>query len=92
MDKNTPKYIPRMRTASGIVATLKELDPGTGVTVNLVRQIIKDGAVPVVYSGNKALVNLDDILLLFQMGGYGRSEPTPETVGGIRRIDPKRRY
>lgn len=92
MVENTAKYIPRMRTASGIVATLKELDPGTDVTVNLVRQIIKDGAVPVVRSGNKALVNLDDILSLFQVGGYGRSEPEPETVGGIRRIDPKRRY
>lgn len=49
MAESAAKYIPRMRTASGIVATLTELDPGTDVTVNLVRQIIKDGAVPVCY-------------------------------------------
>ena len=69
MNENTVRPIPRMRTASGIVAALKELDPDTHVSVNLIRQIIKDGAVPSVHAGRKVLANLDDIIALFQQGG-----------------------
>lgn len=43
MAESTAKYIPRMRTASGIVATLKELDPGTDVTVNFDQMAEKKG-------------------------------------------------
>ena len=52
--------IPRMRTPAKIVAELKALDPGTEVTEHYVRGLVRDGAVPVVWAGSKALINLDD--------------------------------
>ncbi len=81
--------IPRMRTAPKIVAEIKALDPDSEVTEHYIRQLIKAGTVPVVWAGNKALINLDDVLSLLQMG-TNRVEPTPCVVGGIRRIDAKR--
>ena len=87
MNENKP--IPRMRTAPKIVAEIKALDPDSEVTEHYIRQLIKAGTVPVVWAGNKALINLDDVLSLLQMG-TNRVEPTPCVVGGIRRIDAKR--
>ena len=83
------KSIPRMRTAPKIVAEIKALDPGTEVSEHYVRQLIKDGAVPVVWAGNKALINLDDVLSLLRLG-TSRPETEPAPVAyGIRRIDVK---
>lgn len=81
--------IPRMRTAPKIVAEIKALDPGSEVTEHYVRQLVKDGTVPVVWAGSKALINLDDVLDLLRLG-TSRAESTPCTVGGIRRISVKR--
>lgn len=53
---------PRMRTASGAVAFLKEQDPGSEVTVHFVRHLIKTGALPSVPVGCKRLVNVDLLL------------------------------
>lgn len=60
MDERPMKYIPRMRTAPKIVAEIKAMDPGSEVTEHYVRQLAKDGKVPVVWAGNKALINLDE--------------------------------
>ncbi len=87
MDNKKP--IPRMRTAPKIVAAIRAIDPDTEITEYCVRQLVKTGAVPVVWAGNKALINLDDVLALCY-DGTPKAEPEPETVGGIRRIDAKR--
>ncbi|NCE63595.1 hypothetical protein D1159_03135 [Pseudoflavonifractor sp. 524-17] len=81
--------IPRMRTAPKIVAEIKALDPETEVTEYYVRQLVKAGAVPVVWAGNKALINLNDVLDLLRVGAAPPQAESP-TVGGIRRIDAKR--
>ena len=81
--------IQRMRTAPKIVAEIKAQDPGSEVTEHYVRQLVKDGKVPVVWAGSKALINLDDVLTLLRMG-TNRAEPAPCVLGGIRRIDAKR--
>ena len=81
--------IPRMRTAPKIVAEIKALDPGSEVTEHYIRQLVKAGTVPVVWAGNKALINLDDVLSLLRLG-TNRLEAMPCVVGGIRRIDAKR--
>ena len=81
--------IPRMRTAPKIVAEIKAQDPGSEVTEHYVRQLVKDGKVPVVWAGSKALINLDDVLTLLRMG-TNRAEPALGVLGGIRRIDAKR--
>ena len=82
--------IPRMRTLTKIVAELKALDPGTEVTEYYIRQLVRNGAVPVVWAGSKALLNLDDVLTLLRAGTI-RANPEPETVEGIRRIDARQR-
>lgn len=87
MTERASRPIPRMRTAAKIVAELRALDPETDVSEYWVRQRIKSGDFPVVWAGNKALVNLDDVLELLHMGTR-KQEPEPCTVGGIRRIDP----
>ena len=81
--------IPRMRTAPKIVAEIKAQDPGSEVTEHYVRQLVKDGKVPVVWAGSKALINLDDVLELLRLGTC-QVEPALCVLGGIRRIDAKR--
>lgn len=81
--------IPRMRTAPKIVAEIKALDPDTEITEYYIRQLVKEGAVPIVWAGNKALINLNDVLNLLRTG-TAQPQAVASTVGGIRRIDPKR--
>lgn len=82
------KSIPRMRTAAKIVSELKALDPDTEMTEFHIRQMAKTGAVPVVWAGRKALINLDDVLELMRLGTTRPTEEPP-IAGGIRRIDAK---
>lgn len=91
MDEPQMKPIPRMRTAPKIVAEIKALDPGSEVTEHYVRQLVKNGKVPVVWAGTKALINLDDVLDLMRVG-TARPKAEASTVGGIRRIDTKQRH
>ena len=84
------KGIPRMRTVAKIVAEIKALDPDTEVTEFHIRKLAKDGTVPVVWAGRKALINLDDVLELMRLGTARPPEEAAPAVGGIRRIDPKR--
>ena len=83
------KGIPRMRTAAKIVAEIKALDPDTEMTEFHIRQLAKEGTVPVVWAGRKALINLDDVLELMRLGTARPTEEAAPAVGGIRRIDPK---
>lgn len=53
---------PRMRTAQGALEIIKEVDPGTAVTLRYIRGLIATGAVPHVDVGRKKLVNVDQIL------------------------------
>lgn len=86
MDDSRAKQIPRMRTAPNIVAEIKALDPNSEVTVRYIRRLVKEGTVTVVWAGNKALINLDDVLDILRTG-TARQQAPPHTVGGIRRID-----
>lgn len=83
------KRIPRMRTIAKIVSELRKLDPDTEVSEYYIRQLVKTGAVPVVWAGTKALINLDDVLELLREGTYRTSYSKPELsiVGGIRKIN-----
>ena len=78
------KLIPRMRTAAKIVAELRAMDPGCEVTEYYIRQLIREGAVPVVWAGHKALVNLDDVIDLLQArGGAGDHRRNPAAQGDL---------
>ena len=75
-----------MRTAQKIVAEIKALDPGSEVTEYFVRQLVKDGTVKPTWAGNKALINLDDVLDLLR-AGTARTQAAPSAIEGIRRVD-----
>ena len=53
---------PRMRTAQGALEIVRELDPGTAVTLRYIRRLIATGEVPHVDVGRKKLVNVDQLL------------------------------
>lgn len=53
---------PRMRTAEGALEIIKELDPGTAVTLRYIRRLIATKAIPHVSVGRKKLVNVDKLL------------------------------
>lgn len=78
----------RMRFAAQAVEEIRRLDPGTQVSLKLVRRLMNSGAVPSVSvgSGNRRLVNLDALLDYLEHP----VEDTPRAVHGIRRIDERR--
>ncbi len=80
--------IPRMRTAPKIVAEIKALDPETEITEYYIRKLAREGRIPVVWAGCKALINLDDVLELCHLGTE-RAKPMIDSVNGIRRINAK---
>lgn len=55
----------KVRTIRQAVAEIRKADPETAVTEYAIRQLVKSGQIPAVMSGNKALVNLDDIVKVF---------------------------
>lgn len=52
----------RMRTASGALEIIKELDPDTAVTLHYIRRLINTGEIPHINAGRKKLVNVDWLL------------------------------
>lgn len=80
--------IPRMRTAAKIVTELKALDPATQVTEHYIRSLAKDGTLPVVWAGRKALINLDDVLDILRSGTPKSIKEENTSTGNIRRINP----
>lgn len=54
--------IPKMRTAAGCVAYLREQDPGNALSEHYIRHLIKTGAIPHVACGTKKLINVDKLI------------------------------
>lgn len=86
MDERIVKRVPRMRTIRNIVAEIKALDPGSEVTEYFVRKLVKDGTVKPTWAGNKALINLDDVLDILRTGTI-RAQASYPVIDGIRRVD-----
>lgn len=63
--------IHRMRTIGEACAYIREADPGTAVTPNCIRTLCKEGKVNCVFTGKKALVDLDHLLEII----CGTAEP-----------------
>ena len=82
------KKIPVVLTVKDAVHKIKEDCPGTAITENYLRQLIKDGVLPELKAGNKVLINLDVLIEYL-------SDPTAEKFrskakvlgfGGIRPV------
>jgi excisionase family DNA binding protein len=54
-----------MRTIRDTAKWFKDHDPETEITEFAIRQMIKEGTIPAVKTGNKFLVNLDAVLERF---------------------------
>lgn len=59
---------PRMRTAAGALAILKEEDPGTAVTLRQIRRMINTGQIPFVPVGRKKLINIEHLYKCLEKG------------------------
>ena len=59
----------RMRTAEGALQIIKEMDPGTAVTLRSIRRLINTGTIPCVPVGRKKLVNVDGLLAYLEGKG-----------------------
>ena len=55
----------RIRTIRDTAKFFKEMDPDTEITESAIRQMIKEGTIPVVKTGIKQLINLDVLLKIF---------------------------
>ena len=61
MNDNNTRPVPRMRT-------IKETAAELNIPVYALRQWVKSGAVPAVYTGKKALLNLDRVIEFLERG------------------------
>ena len=80
--------LPRMRTAAGVLAIIKEQDPHTEVTLHYLRQLINTNKVPVTSVGTKKLVNADTVIE-YIAAGTAPPAPTlepPKPMGIIRKV------
>ncbi len=66
---------PRLRTAEGALALIKESDPGTAVTLRQIRRWINTGAVPHIPVGRKKMVNVDQLFAFLESGGAETERP-----------------
>ncbi len=73
--------LPRMRTPAQALAEIKQQDPHSCVSLNMIRRLIKAGTVPsiAVCSGRRRLVNLD--ALLTYLGNPPESNATVRAHG-----------
>lgn len=59
----------RMRTAEGALQIIKEMDPGTAVTLHYIRRLINTGSLPYVPAGKKKLINVEHLLAYLEGAG-----------------------
>ncbi len=78
--------LPRMRTAAGVLAIIKEQDPDTEVRLNYLRQLIRSGAVPCVTLGNKRLVDADKVIAYIAAGEPAKTQDQTPVFGTVRRV------
>ena len=81
--------IARMRTVRQAVEYLRQGDKMTAIGETFLRRRIKDGSLPVVYAGKKALINLDtlDAFLCGQTFKPDKEEPDDYRPVRMRRIE-----
>lgn len=65
MNKQNKGVRCRMRSIKDTAKYFRELDPETELTEYTLRQMIKEGTIPTVKTGNKFLINLDQLLAMF---------------------------
>lgn len=59
----------RVRSIRQAADYFKEMDPETQITDYTLRSMIAEGTIPSIKSGNKHLVNLDQLIAIFSCNG-----------------------
>lgn len=72
----------RMRTVRQCADFFKEQDSDSCIGEWCIRKLVKEGKIPVCYSGKKALINLDKLIDYFATGTMDQ-ETEPATVTKI---------
>ena len=60
--KGVKMSIARMRSINESLALIREADPQTAVTYNLIKRLVRGNKVRYFYSGKKVILNYDDLL------------------------------
>lgn len=58
-------YIPRLRYINDAVEEIREVDPESPITYELIRNLIENGKITKMKYGNAWLVNMDELYFLF---------------------------
>ena len=82
------RKIPVVLTVKDAVHKIKEDCPGTAITENYLRQLIKDGILPELKAGNKVLINLDVLIEYLTDPTAEKFQPKAKvySFGGIRPV------
>ena len=82
------RKIPVVLTVKDAVHKIKEDCPGTAITENYLRQLIKDGILPELKAGNKVLINLDVLIEYLTDPTAEKIQPKAKvySFGGIRPV------
>jgi|LFRM01.2.fsa_nt_gb hypothetical protein len=79
--------ITRIRTIDGCVHELKQIDPGSQISRNFVRNLVLTGRVKYTKSGSKYLVNFDSLLAYLQNPPTESDNTSTPEYGKLRRIE-----
>lgn len=77
----------RMRSITEAYQLLKEEDPGSKITVCMLRRLVSEGTIPCVRSGRKILLNYDTLLAYLSRPYTADSPQNNNDAGSIRPVD-----
>ena len=73
----------KIRSIKQAADYFKQLDPETQITEYTLRKLIADGTIPSIKTGNKHLVNLDQVLSLFEPACVSTAEQLNSPFFGV---------
>lgn len=79
--------IARMRTIDGCVLELKQIDPGSQISRNFVRNLVITGKVAHTKAGSKYLINFDSLIAYLQNPPTESDTASIPAYGTLRRIE-----
>lgn len=76
----------RMRTVKAVVEFFKHEDPESPIGEYFIRRLVKQGKIPVVYAGNKVLINLDKLIDYLNSENVEQQEESIQEYGILRKV------
>lgn len=76
----------RMRTVKATSEYFKHMDPESPINEYFIRRLVKQGRIPVVYAGNKVLINLDKLIDYLNSDTTDQQEDSIQEYGILRKV------